>query len=170
MKRRLYFVLPDVTSTRRVADELLLARVSDRHMHVLAQRGTELGALREASVWQKSDLVHGAEVGMVIGGIGGFLLGLMVVLTPPNGVEMQMITVLISSVIGAIFGAWSASLIGASTPNSRLKRFQADIDAGQILLMVDVPAARVDEIRDLVSRRHPEAQGGSMEPTLPAFP
>jgi hypothetical protein len=170
MRRRLYFVLPDVPSARRVADELLLARVEDRHMHVLAKRGTELAPLREASVWQKSDLVHGAEVGMIIGGIGGFLLGLMVVLTPPTGVEMQMITVLISSVVGATFGAWSASLIGASTPNSRLKHFQGDMDAGRILLMVDVPVTRVDEIRDLVLLRHPEAHGGSLEPTLPAFP
>jgi hypothetical protein len=36
--------------------------------------------------------------------------------------------------------------------------------------MVDVPFGRVDEIRELVHRRHPEASGGSVEPTLPAFP
>jgi hypothetical protein len=170
MRRRLYFVLPDVAGAQRVANELLLARVEDRHMHCLARRGTDLSPLREASVWQKSDLVHGAEVGMIMGGIGGFLLGLMVVLTPPDGVEMQMITVLISVIVGAIFGAWSASLIGISTPNTRLRHFQNDIEAGRILLMVDVPTTRVEEIRDLVFLRHPEANGGSMEPTLPAFP
>jgi len=170
MRRRLYFVLPDVACARQIANELLLARVEDRHMHFLAQRGTDLTPLREAGVWQKTDLVHGAEVGMIVGGIGGFLLGLMAVLTPPDGVQMQMITVLISAIIGALFGAWSASLIGASTPNTRLKHFQADIEAGRVLMMVDIPPSRVDEIRDLVLLRHPEANGGSVEPTLPAFP
>jgi hypothetical protein len=81
-----------------------------------------------------------------------------------------MITVLISSIIGALFGAWSASLIGASTPNSRLRDFDADIEAGNILMMVDVPASRVDDVRSQVQHRHPEAMGGRMEPTMPAFP
>ncbi len=170
MRRRLYFVLPDMACARRVADDLLLARLDDRHMRFLGRRGTEFGKLREASVWQKTDLVHGAEIGMIVGGLGGFSLGLMVILTPPDGVEMQMITILISSVIGALFGAWSASLIGASTPNTRLKHFQEDIDNGRILMMADVPSNRVEEIRDLVLLRHPEAYGGSIEPTLPAFP
>jgi len=170
MRRRLYFVLPDVACAKLVGDDLLLARVEDRRMRFLAKRGTDLGKLREAGIWEKTDLVHGAEVGMVVGGIGGFLLGLVIVLTPPDGLEMQMITVLISAVIGALFGAWSASLIGASTPNARLKHFQADIDAGRVLMMVDVPSDRVEEIRDLVLLRHPEANGGSIEPTLPAFP
>ena len=32
MRRRLYFVLPDVESARRTADDLLLARIEDRHI------------------------------------------------------------------------------------------------------------------------------------------
>src|SRR5438552_2571485 len=36
MRRRLYFLLPDVESARHTADDLLLARVEDRHMHFLA--------------------------------------------------------------------------------------------------------------------------------------
>jgi hypothetical protein len=44
MRRRLYFVLPDVDSARRTADDLLLARVEDRHMRFLARRGT--GSIR----------------------------------------------------------------------------------------------------------------------------
>jgi len=36
--------------------------------------------------------------------------------------------------------------------------------------MVDVPRDRVDEIRELLARRHPEANSGGQEPTMPAFP
>ncbi len=45
MTHRLFFVLPDVTSARQMADDLLLARVEDRRMHFLAKRDTDLGAL-----------------------------------------------------------------------------------------------------------------------------
>lgn len=170
MKRRLYFLLPNIESARKTADDLLLARVDDRHMHFLAQRGTDLGELHEASFLQKTDLVHGAEVGLAIGGCGGFLLGVFVFLVPPEGVTLQLVTVLITTLIAAFLGAWIASLAGTSVPNSRLKLYQDDIAHGKILLMVDVPVGRVEDIRALVSKNHPEASAGRMEPSMPAFP
>lgn len=170
MRRRLYFLLPDLASAHQTADDLLLARVEDRRMHFLAKRGTPLGALREASFLQKSDAVHGAELGLIIGAIGGFLLGVYMFMTPPDGVHLQLVTVLLATVVGAAFGAWTASLVAMSVPNTRLKAFQGDIESGMILMMVDVPLARVDEVRELVTRRHPEATARGLEPTLPAFP
>jgi hypothetical protein len=170
MRRRLYFLLPDLGSAIRTANDLLLARIEDRFMHFLAKRGMSLGELHEANALQKSDAVHGAELGFVIGGVGGFLIGIYIYLTPPDGVALQLVTVLISTVIGAAFGAWAASLVAMSVPNSRLKPFQKDIAAGKILLMVDVPPSRIEEVRDLVSRHHPEATARGIEATLPAFP
>ncbi len=170
VRRRLYFLLPDVDSTERTVNDLLLARVDDRHIHVLARRGTDLGRLREATAMQKSDALHGAEVGMIVGGVGGLLVGLFIVMTPPEGVQLEFVTLLITAAVGAVFGAWAASLIGVSMPNSRLAQFSDDIERGSVLLMVDARASRLDEIRELVRRRHPEAMGGTMEPTLPAFP
>ena len=170
MKRRLYFLLPDLGSAIQTANDLLLARVEDRHMHFLAQRGTSLGKLREANYLQKSDAVHGAELGFVVGGVGGFLIGIYIYLTPPEGVALQLVTVLVGTMIGALFGAWAASLVAMSVPNSRLKPFEKEIDAGKILLMVDVPPSRIEEIQELVHRRHPEAADRGVEPTLPAFP
>ena len=170
MRRRLYFLLPDIASARHTVDDLLLARIEDRHMHVLARRGADLGELHEASWLQKTDLVHGAEIGLVIGGIGGCLLGLFVVLTPPEGFTLELATVLATTLGGALLGAWVASLVGASVPNSRLKQYAADIEAGRVLLMVDVRPSRIEVIRELVHRRHPEASGGAMVPSLPGFP
>lgn len=169
MRRRLYFLLPDVDAAKQTANDLLLARVNDRDMHFLARRGTDLGELREASTLQKTDLVHGAEVGLVAGGIVGIVLGFFAVFNPP-GLSLQLVTVLLTGLGGALFGAWVGSLVGASVPNSRLRQFRAEIDAGHVLMMVDLPLSRIDEVRDLVHRRHPEASGGSVEPTMPAFP
>jgi hypothetical protein len=157
MRRRLYFVLPDVESARRSADDLLLARVEDRHMRFLARRGTELEPLHEAGYLDKTDMVHGAAVGLAIGAIIGALVGVMVVAYPPEGTNPQLVSVLVGMLVGAPLGAWMASMAGAAVPNSRLKQFQADIDAGRVLMMVDVPFGRVEEITDLVVSRHPEA-------------
>jgi hypothetical protein len=170
MRRRLYFLLPDLGSAIQTANDLLLARIEDRHMHFLARRGTSLGKLHEASYLQKSDAVHGAEVGFVLGGIGGFVIGVYIYLTPPAGMDLQLVTVLLATVAGAMFGTWAASLVAASVPNSRLKPFQKEIDAGKILLMIDVPPSQIEDIQGLVHRRHPEAADHGIEPTLPAFP
>ena len=170
MRRRLYFLLPDVASARATANDLLLARIEDRHMHFLAPRGTDLGELHEANFLYKTDLVHGAGVGLTIGGCGGLLLGVLVFLMPPEGVTLQLVTILITTVIAALVGAWIASLAGTQVPNSRLKIFQDDIAHGKILLIVDVPARRVEWLREMILKRHPEVSSSAMESSILAFP
>jgi hypothetical protein len=170
MRRRLYFLLPDVESARKTANDLLLARVEDRYMRFLAKRGTDLGELHEASYVQKTDLMHGAGIGLGIGGVAGLLLGLVIVTYPPEGTNPQLIAVLIAAVVGAVLGAWMASMVAAAVPNSRLRQFQGDIDNGKILLMVDIPYGQIAQIRELVIGRHPEAVAGGQETRFPAFP
>lgn len=170
MRRRLYFMLPDVESARGMLNEMLLARIEIRHIHFLSRRGTLPDDLPEANLLQKTDVVHGAQLGMVIGGIAGTVGGLLVVLFPPGDVSLQLVTVLIAAVLGALFGAWASSMAATAVPNSRLKPFHADIERGKVLMMADVPMRRVQEISALVAKRHPEAASGGFEPTIPAFP
>jgi hypothetical protein len=45
------------------------------------------------------------------------------------------------------------------------------LQPGVLLMMVDVPKDRVDEIEELVKRHHPEAEIEGTEPTtIPPFP
>lgn len=170
MRRRLYFMVPDVLSARHIRDELLLARIEDAHIHVLAKDGVPLNGLHEASILQKTDFVHGAETGLAVGGVIGILAGLVVVFFPPAGVDMQMVTILFTALVGAAFGAWVSSMVASAIPNSRLKTFESAIAAGRILMMVDVPARRVEEVKKLIVAHHPEAMSSGTEPTIPAFP
>lgn len=170
MRRRLYFMVPDATSARQIRDELLLARIEDGHIHVLARDGLPLSGLHEASILQKSDFVHGAETGLAVGGGIGIIAGLVAVFFPPAGVELQLVTILLTALVGAVFGAWVASMVASSIPNSRLKTFESAIAAGRVLMMVDTPAGRVDEIKKRVAAHHPEAMNSGIEPTIPAFP
>ncbi len=170
MRRRLYFVLPDSESARGMLDEMLLTRIEVKHIHFLAKRGALPPDLPEANVLQKTDIVHGAQLGMVIGGIAGTIGGVLVVLFPPEGVSLQLVAVLIAALLGALFGTWASSMAASAVPNSKLKAFHPFIEQGKVLMMVDVPMRRVQEISDLVARRHPEAVAGGFEPTIPAFP
>ena len=170
MRSRLYFLLPDVASARAIANELLLARIEDRHMHFLAPRGTDLGELHEANFLYKTDMVHGAGIGLMVGSFGGLALGIFVFLMPPEGVTLQLVTILITTVVAALLGAWIASLVGTQVPNSRLNVFKDDIAHGKILLIVDVPSRRAEWLRELILKRHPEVSAKDMESSTLAFP
>ena len=63
-----------------------------------------------------------------------------------------------------------SSMIGSSVPNSRLRPYQRALDEGRILLMIDVPHHRVDEVRDRLNAIHPEADCRGLDPHVPAFP
>jgi membrane protein implicated in regulation of membrane protease activity len=110
------------------------------------------------------------RLGFMVGGAAGLVAGVYIYLTPPDGAQLQLVTVLVATVVGALFGAWAASMIGVSVPNVSLKRFEAALGEGHVLLMVDVPKDRVEEIQELVHRRHPEASDHGLEPTIPVFP
>jgi hypothetical protein len=169
MRRRLYFLLPDVASATRTADDLLLARVEDRHMRFLSKRGVPLDPLHEAGYLDKTDMVHGAVVGLALGGLTGAAVGALVVAYPPEGMNPELVAVLIGMLAGAAFGVLAASLAGSAVPNSRLRQFDADLEAGRVLMMVDVPPRQVDEITGLVAARHPEAvpRGEAMRYVFP---
>ncbi len=170
MRRRLYFLLPDLDSAQRAMNDLLLARVEEKHIHFLAKDGTDLADLHPANLLQSSDIVHGAESGLIIGGAAGLAAGLVAAFYPLVGDGPQWGLMLVTFLIGAPFGAWVASMIGSSVPNSRLKPFQKAIDEGQILLMADIPKDRLEEVEGMLRNRHPEGHDEGVEPTIPAFP
>jgi hypothetical protein len=164
---RLIFLLPDAGTTRKVVDDLLLHRVEEKHMHVLAKRGLPLEGLPEARWRDKSDLVPAIERGVAAGGLTGLALGLVALAFPP--VDLLVAggaLALATTLAGAGFGAWVSALVGASVPNSQLVQYQAAIDQGKLLLFVDVPYDRMEDIRGLVLQQHPEAQFCGEAPKL----
>lgn len=167
--RRIYFLVPDIGITRKIVDELLLARVEERHIHVLTRRGTPLEDLPEASFLQKTDFVPALEQGLALGGATGLLAGLAAVALP-TGLVLGGGAVLAISLLGAGLGAWASSMIGAGVGSRRLKEFEAAIERGELLVMVDVPRERVETIEAAIRKHHPEAECAGTDPTIPPFP
>ena len=172
MRRRLLFLLPDLSSARRTMDDLLLARVEERHIHFIAREGLSMDGLHDANVLQRSDVVHAAQQGLLLGALFGCALGGFVVVTlaAGSGATAQISTVLGATAAGALLGAWASSMVGAGIPNSRLAAFETPIAAGKVLLMIDVPEHRVEKIRERLHAVHPEAEDRGLDPHVPAFP
>ncbi|NOY67054.1 MAG: DUF1269 domain-containing protein [Gammaproteobacteria bacterium] len=169
MRRRLYFLLPNVNKTRETVNELLLAHVDFDHIHVMARNGTPMKDLPEASIIQKSNMIYGLERGLLIGGFTGILAGIIASLSPTLGLGGGGL-ILACAFAGAAVGAWSSSMIGSDNVNYRIKSFEKSIEEGQLLLMVDVPKNQVDAITQMVKSHHPEARIERADPTIPAFP
>lgn len=168
--RRLYFMLPDVTTANTVVDELLLKRVDEHHIHVVAKEGTPMGDLPEANLLQKSDFIPAMERGLAVGGITGVLAGIAAVTFPPAGLILGGGAILGTSLAGAGIGAWISGMIGMDVPNTQIEKFEGAIEKGEVLMMIDIPKTRVEEIEALIQHHHPDADMGGTEPHIPAFP
>lgn len=171
MQRRIYWLLPDVESARSTMDDLLLSRIEARHIHFVAREDIDMRGLNPASVLQTSDVVRSAEIGLIVGGgVGALLGGLVAVHYPIVGYEPQWGIAGALAIAGALFGAWASSMIGISIPSKRLARFAPHIEQGKILLMVDVPMWREAALEARLRELHPEAHLEGNEPDIPAFP
>ncbi|HYQ71167.1 MAG TPA: DUF1269 domain-containing protein [Gammaproteobacteria bacterium] len=170
--RRLYFLIPSIDSAKTIVDELLLARIEERHIHIAAKDHHALieAHLPEANLLQESDFVPAVERGLAIGGATGILAGIAAVTIPGAALALGGGAILGIGLAGAGVGAWISGMIGVSVPSSRLKEFEAAIDGGNLLMMVDVPKSQVDAITEMVKSHHPEAHIEGTEPVIPAFP
>lgn len=126
--------------------------------------------LPEASLAQRRDVIPALQKGMAAGGVAGFTAGMLGMIYPPAGLAFGGGAVLGLTLGGVIFGAVTSTMIGVSVPSTRIKKFDKAIKKGDLLLMIDVPKERMDEIEELVHSHHPEARDEGADPNIPAFP
>jgi hypothetical protein len=160
---RLYVILPTEASCRALVDELKGQGIPEGHLHAVAGLNHNLKDLPEAGVWQRTELAHGIEWGVGLGGVAGLLGGLLAVAFPPAGIVLGGGALLAGTVAGAGFGAVVTALIGSQEHNHDLDAFGRALAAGKILLLVDVPGHRQSEVEGAILRNHPDAQIGRVK-------
>jgi hypothetical protein len=161
--RRIYFLVPNIEITKKIVDDLLLARVEEHHIHVLAKRGTPLEELPEASFLQKTDFFPALEQGVALGGATGLLAGL-VALFLPTGLVLGGGAVFAITLAGAGVGGLMSSMVGSSIGSRRIEQFQEAMEKGEFLVMIDVSRDCVEKIEDIVKKHHPEAECAGTDP------
>ena len=155
--KRINLLLPDVNTARRVVNRLLAADIEWRNIHILANENISLEDLPEADLPQKSDLLPALARGTAAGGLVGMLAGLVALSLPPAGVIIAGGALLGTTIGGAGIGAWAATLIGVSVPNSQLDQYEDAINRGELLLLVDVHPEREEEIKSVIKSEYPAA-------------
>ncbi len=161
--RRIYFLVPDIDTTKKIVDELLLARIDERHIHVLGKRGANLEHLPEATFLQKTDFIPALEQGISLGAATGLLCGL-VALALPTGLVLGGGAVFAITLAGAGLGGLMSSMVGSSVGNRRINQFQEAMEKGELLVMVDVRRDRVEEVETIIKKHHPEAECEGTDP------
>lgn len=170
MKRRLYFLSPDLKSAKQIHNELLLARIPETDMHVICRDDLNDPDLPQANLLQKTDLVHSMQLGGSVGALLGALLSGFSAWFGFVSVGLEGATILSTALAGILIGIVSASMVGINIPNTRHQRFQTELSQGRYLFIVDIDVARLEDIELMVKSQHPEADMRGIDPTVPAFP
>lgn len=164
--RRLYFVVPDENQAVQVVTDLSAGGVDRRHIHAIAGKGIRLTQLPPANARQSHDAAWRIERASWAGNLSLFFLalaGLVLSIAQgiPAGIAISIAVMTLTFVAGALFAL--------RVPDTHLDEFHGALSHGEILLMVDVPHARVAEVEEIVSRRHPEAVPGGTGWTIGAL-
>ena len=168
--RREYFLVPDIELAREIVHELLLSHVEERYIHLIARDDIPMEDLPEATLMQKSDFIPALEKGVLGGAYTGLAAGLVVMAFPPAGMVIGGGAILAMMAAGVAVGGMMSTLVGVGLPSGRLEKFEEAIKAGNILILVDIPRQRLDEIQEIVTKHHPEAEFEGIEPMQPPFP
>ncbi len=166
MKIKLEFMLPDVKAADKAGDEMLLARIEDKHIHFLAKPGTDLGDLQQATAIEKTNIIHEGERGLLIGAVLGLIGGLYVLAVPRWLTYSPLwfthspwyVVLGITIVFGAIAVAVGAAMLGVNIFNTDLAKYKKRIQEGGVLMIVAVPLFRAQEIRKIMKKSSLQAQ------------
>jgi hypothetical protein len=145
MKKRHVFIAEDLASAERCVTKAQRLGLNSEAISIIAKSNAQLQLvpedLRDTS---PTDFVPAALRGAAGGGGTGLLLGLVATAIPTMGVTLAGAGIF--ALVGAAVGSWSAALVGASTPNQATRDLETWIDAGRILVVLDVEEEQLAEV------------------------
>ena len=152
MTTRLYFLVNDEAAARSVVTALDANGIGEEAVSAVAHRDRyPLEGLPQGGVTERTDVLPAAGRGAAAGGASTVLAGLAAGAALAPGMVVGGPAILATlAAAGAAFGTWTATLVGVGVLHRDLKPFEEAIEAGRILLLVDVPAARVEATTDAI--------------------
>jgi hypothetical protein len=166
MKRH-YYISDDLDDLETVERDLEQAGVTTPQIHVLSEddAGVETHHLHEVEAVLKKDVVHGTEVGALVGLAGAALVLLVAWLTGISE-TYTWVPAIFLAVIVLGFCTWEGGLIGIQEPHMDFRRFQDDLHQGKHILFVDVDASQ-ESVLGAVVQAHPKLMPAGDGPATP---
>jgi hypothetical protein len=144
MKSRRVFSTETVSAAREAIAAACRSGVEDQDISLVARSDIELEAIPERHKESETDFRPAAIKGASIGGATGLLAGIAAVVIPPFGVTLAGAAVM--TVLGAAVGTWSAALMGSGLPDPVRRKFEDEIEAGRILVVLDAEDDRLPAV------------------------
>ncbi|HEY6940147.1 hypothetical protein [Dokdonella sp.] len=150
MKFRQVFCASDYATAQAAMLAARAAGADDEDISLIARADIEMQRLPSERLDTSTDMLPSALRGSCLGaglGVAGALVALLI-----PAVEMNVAGAALVVLVGAMVGAWSAALVGSTVPNHVRRKFEREIDAGNILVVVDDQREHEAQVRDAVRR------------------
>lgn len=135
MKVRRVYSTSSLPAAQTAIRDIRDAGIEDDDISLIARSDIELERVPEHQKEAPTDFKHAALRGAGLGGATGLLAGLAAVAFPPLGLTIAGVA--LTTLGGAAVGTWASALVGASLPDPIRRRFEDEIEAGRILIVID---------------------------------
>jgi hypothetical protein len=110
--------------------------LDEEEISLIARSDIELQAIPDEFKSAQTDMLPAAARGAGYGAVAGTLAGLAAAVFPPLGLTLAG-AMLGGGAAGAVVGSWASALVGSSLPDPVRRQFEAEIEAGRILVVID---------------------------------
>lgn len=151
MKTRRVFSTPDLITARAAIQAAREAGIQDDDISLVARSDIEVDHIPNRRKEADSDFVPAALRGALFGGLAGLLAGAFAVLVFP-AIGMSWAGAGLVALAGVLIGAFASSLVGSSLPDPVRQKFEGEIKAGRILVLVDGAAETLPAVENAITR------------------
>jgi hypothetical protein len=159
MKRRLYYLLPDSSDAEKLVNELAGSAISKQDIHTVAKDKLRLNNIGDIQASNENDRDYIVEWFLWRINLALFfvaLMALVAILIWNPGIWLTLpLTIMMGTFVSGL-------LFVLRMPNVHMNEFRTALQHGEVLLMIDVPAADIKHVDQLVHRKHPEAVTGGV--------
>ncbi|MBS0289115.1 MAG: hypothetical protein JSS07_03625 [Proteobacteria bacterium] len=156
--KRLFILIQDMKETTEVAQELRSLGIKDNQIHICGGISEDIKAehLYPANIFQTTNLGYAIKFGPLLGlGFVVLIIALCAFFFPAN-IKIHALGYLAILVFGIGFGIWATGLIGLGVKNPVLEKYQAFLEEGHYIMMIDTAVPEKEkEITEVVLSHHP---------------
>lgn len=159
MRRRLYYLFPDVTHAQTLDRELSALALPDLSVHAVVDRQDRFPGSGDNHTLAETDRNSVLEwflwrINLAIFFIALLVFVVMLSVSPSLYLLLPVLVMAICFGIGLYFSL--------RIPNVHCNEFSHAIQHGEVLVMVDVPPAEISKVDHHIHRLHPEAMTGGV--------
>ena len=150
MKKRHVFATPDVATAEAVVREARRLGVEMQDVLLEARSDIEVRRIADERKNVSMDIIPAAWHGTIYGAAAGLFAGLLAMYVPYFGVSIGGALALM--VVGALVGTWASVLMGSALPDEVRRTFAAEIESGQVLVVIDAEPEAFEQIEPSLAR------------------